>query len=126
MRLVFVYGSLKRGFHNHYMMDWAVMFNTGVTVHPYHLLNLGSFPGMTDKWQGRTDLPPVHIKGEVYQVDPALMAALDRFEGHPNFYRRRHIPVRCGGDSIFTCYAYFIQTDRMRDDCKVVGQEWNK
>ena len=36
------------------------------------------------------------MAGEVYEVDQATLAALDRLEGHPRFYRRTRIALEDG------------------------------
>ena len=36
------------------------------------------------------------VAGEVYEVDEATLAALDRLEGHPRFYRRTRIALEDG------------------------------
>lgn len=79
--LVFVYGSLKRGHYNHGMMDGA-RYACDAVVWGYEMRDLGSFPGL---------VPIRHhdvVHGEVYEVDDAHAARLDRFEGCPNFYQR--------------------------------------
>lgn len=53
------------------------------------MYSLGGFPGVV---RGGTTA----IEGEVYEVDGATMAALDRLEGHPRFYRRTVVRLEDG------------------------------
>jgi len=81
---VFVYGSLKHGFHNHDILGSAQLLNKCRTVSSeFDLLDLGGFPGLV---KGK-----FKIFGELYSVNQAGIMRLDLLEGHPNFYRRTSI-----------------------------------
>ena len=78
--LVFVYGSLKKGFHNHHILvDGGAKFIAKDSIKG-RMHNLGRFPCVVKG----DDV----IHGEVYSVNRATMARLDMLEGHPHFYRR--------------------------------------
>ncbi len=91
---IFVYGSLKSGRSAHHLLAGAERQSDGWLDG----VRLGRFEGYPMLWSGdqATD-------GEVYRVDPALMAQLDAYEGVPNDYIRRQrssaMAARCG----FTC-----------------------
>jgi gamma-glutamylcyclotransferase (GGCT)/AIG2-like uncharacterized protein YtfP len=77
---VFVYGSLKQGFHNHDVMRQA----GGTLVRPiisaerkYSLFSLGSFPALCYASAVET---PFFIKGELYEVPQYGMKTLDYLE----------------------------------------------
>ena len=78
---VAVYGSLKKGFHNHNLMKNSEFIGAGITEPKFSMINLGSFPGLhigSDK-----------ILVEVYRVDVENdLPRLDALEGHPDWYRR--------------------------------------
>lgn len=92
MALIFVYGSLKKGFVNEHV-------NTGRAVpgryrtrerYPLYLLGEGHVPCLVDV--------PDHgeqIVGELYEVDDAGLARMDRLEevGEPGGYERIEILV---------------------------------
>ncbi|HEU4532466.1 MAG TPA: gamma-glutamylcyclotransferase [Polyangiaceae bacterium] len=86
--VVFVYGSLLRGERNHGRMAGARFVGPARTLARYALYDLGAYPGMTDGAQA--------VEGELYEVDVRLLAALDAFENHPRFYRRRAIALEGG------------------------------
>jgi gamma-glutamylcyclotransferase (GGCT)/AIG2-like uncharacterized protein YtfP len=86
---VFVYGTLKKGYHNHYLLKDAKYLGKNLTLPSFTMLNLGAFPGVV--FGGNT---PIH--GEVYEVDEATFARLDRLEGYPNFYNRTEIITQYG------------------------------
>lgn len=77
--LLFVYGTLKRGLVNHHQLGGAPFLGeaelAGVQLH-----DLGPFP-MAIPGEGLA-------RGELYRVDAARLAHLDRFEGVPRLYRR--------------------------------------
>ena len=87
---VFVYGSLMQGFGNHpHHLGRARYIGKGTTQSVYTMLDLGSFPAVMPN--GETA-----IQGEVYSVNDAQLAALDRLEGHPSFYKRTLITLNDG------------------------------
>lgn len=86
--LVFVYGSLMRGYSNHRLLERgrASYLGRATTRASYTLVDLVSFPGMLEGGHTR-------VRGEVYQIDSATLAHLDRLEGHPRFYQRKRVAL---------------------------------
>lgn len=72
---VFVYGSLKRGCHNHRYLHGQCFVGEARTQPVYRLLSFSAYPGMIEANKGRS------IHGEVWEVDAACKQALDRLEG---------------------------------------------
>jgi gamma-glutamylcyclotransferase (GGCT)/AIG2-like uncharacterized protein YtfP len=91
MRL-FVYGSLLSGECNHRVLGTSRLLGVRRTEPRYRLLSLGAFPALLSR--GKTS-----VLGEVYEVDDATLAAVDRLEGHPHLYRRTSV-VLLGGESV--------------------------
>lgn len=90
-QLVFVYGTLKKGNHNHHLIAKANYCGKAhTTKSEYQMYHLGGFPGVT-----KGDRV---IYGEVYMVNEDVMKSLDRLEGHPSFYERILVPVGIYGD----------------------------
>lgn len=94
---VFVYGTLMRGERNHCFLEGATFCGTAATEPRHRLLDLGAFPAMVAG--GRAS-----VAGEIYDVDAGTLAALDRLEGHPGFYRRTAVRLLDGG----TAEAYLM------------------
>lgn len=46
--------------------------------------------------------------GEVYEIDPVTLAALDRLEGHPRFYQRAAIRLEDGDEVL----AYLLSPEQ--------------
>ncbi len=84
MALIFVYGTLKRGKSNHHFLAGQRFVRAARTEPLYRLYLLGNYPGMVlDEEQG------IPIEGEVWDVDLAALAELDRLEGtHEGLYSR--------------------------------------
>lgn len=76
MTLVFVYGTLKRGFGNHGVMQAAGgQFIGNAQRACAKLVHLGGFPGLVE-----TNDPSDVVHGEVYRV--SNLAPLDMLEGY--------------------------------------------
>jgi len=99
--LVFVYGTLKKGYGNHRVMEKAggVLVEPEARTEPYYsMVNLGSFPGVVA--HGKTA-----IKGEVYKVEE--LQWLDYLEGYPSFYNRVQVPITVG-PTTHVCWMYTL------------------
>ena len=88
-KLCFVYGSLLKGLGNHRVIEGGKLLGEHVTEDKFTMLNLGAFPGVTEK--GTTK-----IRGEVYEITDAIFERLDRLEGYPSFYGRKKIDTAFG------------------------------
>jgi gamma-glutamylaminecyclotransferase len=88
--LVFVYGTLKRGQHNHNrFLATSTFLGPATTAERWRMIT-GGYPVV---------LPNHHragagrIRGELYEVDDQTLEALDRLEGNGHLYLRREVPV---------------------------------
>jgi gamma-glutamylcyclotransferase (GGCT)/AIG2-like uncharacterized protein YtfP len=81
MALVFVYGSLRRSQRYHAWLRGAQFLASHVTRPGYTMLDLGPHPGVV---QGGSHA----VTGEIYRVDNAMLARLDRLEDAPRQYAR--------------------------------------
>jgi gamma-glutamylcyclotransferase (GGCT)/AIG2-like uncharacterized protein YtfP len=89
MKLVFVYGTLKRGQRNeHYLRD-AEFIGHFTTGNRYTMYDFGGYPAVC--LRGRRA-----IEGEVYRVDKRTFRTLDELEWYPRFYQRIEIRTRYG------------------------------
>ena len=92
--LVFVYGSLKRGFGNHrvYLQDTkgTVFLGGHKTKQQVFLMeSLGAFPAVCDKGFYK-------IEGELYKVTGHTLSRLDHLESNGRFYQRELIELEDG------------------------------
>jgi gamma-glutamylcyclotransferase (GGCT)/AIG2-like uncharacterized protein YtfP len=84
---LFVYGTLMMGYGNHRLLESSVFLGKAVTCEKYAMF-VNTFPFVNPNH------PRAKIHGEVYQVTTeADLKALDRLEGHPDWYIRKEIMV---------------------------------
>jgi gamma-glutamylaminecyclotransferase len=103
---VFVYGSLKKGFYNHYLIKGAQFVTTAVTTDSdYEMVSMGAFPGV---YKGTTVNCRFQIAGEVYEVDDDQLEELDRLENNGQMYQRYQIAVKGIPEPV---WMYFLLLD---------------
>jgi gamma-glutamylaminecyclotransferase len=89
MSLLFVYGTLKRGYSNHPFLGGQEFQGVDRTAPGFALFSLGSHPGMVE-----VPGEPGSVTGEVWSVDPACLGRLDVLEGiEEGLYRRGVVPL---------------------------------
>ncbi|MBI2815182.1 MAG: gamma-glutamylcyclotransferase [Opitutae bacterium] len=76
MTRVFVYGTLKRGGANHAFLAGQQFLGPARTQPGFTLYSLGDCPGMV-----RAPGDTAGVAGELWVVDDACLAELDRLEG---------------------------------------------
>ena len=110
---IIVYGTLRAGEPNHYLLDHHVLVACARTEATFELVSLGAFPAMI---AGGTTA----VVGEVYEIDPVTLAALDRFEGHPRFYQRTAIRLEDGDEVL----AYLLSPEQVRGKTRIPSGDW--
>jgi len=88
--LVFVYGTLKRGFSNHRQLAGQKFVGEARTTPGFSLFDLNGFPALIAWPEDRAG-----VTGEVWSIDSAALRKLDAFEGlHEGMYRREPIQLQ--------------------------------
>ena len=117
--LLFVYGSLKKGFDNHNILDkYAKRLGKAHTVKKFSMFedSFGNYPYIVD-------VPHFKIKGELYQINRAeLMQRIDEFEGAPDYYERKKIEVK-SHHGVKRAFVYIQSDTAIPTDQKVLN-EW--
>lgn len=101
--LVFVYGTLKKGFGNNRLLVGAKSLGEFTTAYPNFIMSgrFNAFP-----YVSRTEENGHFIKGELYLVESSdMMDSLDCLEGHPEFYRREKVKISNGDEA----YMYMVK-----------------
>lgn len=107
MSLLFVYGSLKEGFPNFHVNAGRRVAGEYQTSQAFPLyLYRGQLPCLL-----ATPGSGHRVRGQVFAVTPAALAAMDEFErvGQPGGYRRIAIDVVAlgqPGSAAFSAFAY--------------------
>lgn len=113
--IVFVYGTLRRGFSNHARHLSHLKSLGQVTSAPlYEMIDLGAFPGILEG--GTTP-----IVGELYAVDTRDLQRLDNLEGHPRFYERKPIKIPGMREAV---EAYFLPRNRYRAQPRIESGDY--
>ena len=101
---VFVYGTLKKGFRNHFYLKGQKLLGRTTTVPGYILVDLGPFPGLIEQEDGK-------VFGEVWEIDEGCLFDLDILES--GLFERKSIKLQVpfeGQDNI-ECYFYIGRGD---------------
>lgn len=78
---LFVYGTLRHAQSAHDLLRGAKLVARARTGPHYTLVDMGGYPAMVET--GTTC-----VVGEIYEVDDAVLAALDAYEDVPELYQR--------------------------------------
>jgi gamma-glutamylaminecyclotransferase len=100
-----VYGTLRKGYHNHKHMTGAKFIGKGVTAERHRMYG----DGVPFVAEGDERGEGGNIRVEVYEVSRAQMnGPIDSLEGHPNVYTRRKTPIRIDGrNDTIEAWLYF-------------------
>jgi len=123
MHRIFVYGTLRRGG----VRAIEVHFPPAEFVASAHvsgiLYDLGPYPGL--RLDGEQP-----VTGEIYQVDDAVLEALDAYEGfnpiEPELseYQRRSVAAFLADGLSLDCHVYEMQFARTTGCSAVAGGDW--
>src|ERR1700678_1575618 len=83
---VFVYGTLKSGFSNHYLLEGCEFVGAAATVPTYKMIE-NDFPVIMPDPKGNA------LAGEIFIVDDDTLARLDQLEREGSSYDRKLIDV---------------------------------
>jgi len=113
-RLLFVYGSLKRGLSRHHFLAEQTFFGDATTLPDYALYDFGDYPAMTAGTQA--------VHGELYEVSAACWPILDRVECVSDaLYRCELVALRPPFDES-TVWAYLYAQPISQRAC--IGSVW--
>lgn len=118
-KLIFVYGTLKRGCSNHHFLAGQTFLGEARTRPGFRLYELRGFPGMVPHGEDRDG-----VAGEVWSVDEAALVRLDALEGlAEGMYRRERVPLEppYSGQAI-EGYLYNRNVKGLRD----LGGRWEE
>lgn len=108
--LVAVYGTLRKGFHNHKLLRHSNCLGSGQTIEQYAMVCTGIpyvLPGH------REDGYNIHV--EVYAVDDSVLASLDRLENHPDWYQRAKTKISLDNGLVADAWLYFNDVEITND-----------
>ena len=112
--LVFVFGTLKRGYGNHHHIRNAKFVGPAISVEDNYVMQDVGFPTLWQDynaaWRGR-------VMGEVYEIDNEQLARCDRLEGNGRMYTRveRDFHIMTRGGKNIKAWVYLWNLDRDND-----------
>ncbi|HAP25168.1 MAG TPA: gamma-glutamylcyclotransferase [Achromobacter sp.] len=127
---VFVYGTLRAGEINDLARAAAARglpaaSHVGPASVPGMLVDFGNWPGLIPVDDGR------RVRGDVYRVDPAMIALLDEIEeyepGKPGCFVRRTVSARLEGaatNALLRCEYYPIDPALRAAAVDIAGDDW--
>ncbi len=111
---VFVYGSLKRGFVLHRILEDQRFIGDACTAPGFRLYDVGWFPAMVRDSDG------IVVQGELYDVDADCLVELDRVESEGRLYER--VEIELEGQSRAQTYLFLRDVSGMPE----VGVCWKQ
>lgn len=111
----FVYGTLKKGYVNHRLLEKSQFVGNG-EIKGFSIYDLGPYPAIVDS----KDAGEV-VAGELYEIDEKTLVMLDRLEGEGFLYKRRQVNVLVG-ESELDAYVYVFLRDLR--NAKKIEKEW--
>lgn len=126
---VFVYGTLRAGEINDLAQAAArcglpPARHVGAATVPGMLVDFGDWPGLLPVADGR------RVRGDIYEVDPALVALMDEIEeyapGRPGCFVRRQVLARplAPGAAPVACEYYPIDPAWRGTAADIDGDDW--
>jgi gamma-glutamylcyclotransferase (GGCT)/AIG2-like uncharacterized protein YtfP len=85
---LFFYGSLKRGYENHFRLAGQEFLGEAVTEPFYRIVAVGGWGGLV-----RDEAGGFSVSGELYLVDAECLARLDEFECGEGPWRRLSVDI---------------------------------
>lgn len=95
MKKIAVYGSLKKGMHNHSLLenDGAQFLGVEDLTVPFKMIPYSSFPALIPNAQNTT------VQMEIYDVNDSVYHFVEILEGYPHFYDKATTTLS-NGDSV--------------------------
>ncbi|MFT5218852.1 MAG: gamma-glutamylcyclotransferase (GGCT)/AIG2-like uncharacterized protein YtfP [Planctomycetota bacterium] len=109
MICVFVYGTLKRGQRNNYLLSRAEFLGEFATLNGYSMFEIDDYPAVCVGGE-------CSIEGEIYVVTAAEFAELDKLELCPDYYQRMTIETHYG-----EAWMYVLSDDLCQGREKISG-----
>jgi gamma-glutamylcyclotransferase (GGCT)/AIG2-like uncharacterized protein YtfP len=108
--LLFVYGTLKRGFRAHHLLGGAQFLGARQTLARFSLVDCGTYPALVPGQRA--------VEGELYEVDLPSLRTLDAYEGGE--YVRERIQLQQGEEA----QAYVLRAECASTYPRIDAASW--
>ena len=112
-----VYGSLRKGLHNHRVLGTDRDFIGEGIVRGFGMYSLGMYPALVREGT-HSD-----VVVEMYQVSDKTMKCVDKLEGFPSYYTRKLCPISIEGEMV-PAWVYYMKGSLT--DGFVPSGDWTK
>jgi gamma-glutamylaminecyclotransferase len=103
------YGTLKNGYNNYKLhLTNSTLIGSGTTQDKYPLI-IKDMPYLIEEVG-----VGYQIEVDVFTIGQQVLYRLDELEEHPNWYRRKEIPINLNGKT-YSCWVYFSMTESIGD-----------
>lgn len=114
MPLMFVYGTLKRGYGNNARcLSSSKFLGEAVTAEPFYEMQNYGFPIL---FEGN-----FKASGEIFAASPEDLKMCDRLEGHPGMYCREKRQFVMGNETV-TAWVYLWQGEEDGDKMELSAE----
>lgn len=104
---IFVYGTLKKGYLNHYLLVDAELIGKAKTIEKYSM-----YPSVCNNYPFAIESKKENfLDGEIYKIDKTIEKKLDILEGYPDLYIKKEIDVVLEKGEELKAIIYFKNED---------------
>ena len=119
---LFVYGTLKRGFQNHHILEDSIFICDGITINKFIMYSNGFYPMIVPEKKSKYS---GYVKGEIYKIKDKLIKKIDEFEDVPEEYIRIEENIRCVNTmEVIKCFLYISSKEKLH--YKLIKPDSNK
>lgn len=120
---VFVYGTLKQGYRNHFLLRGQAFLGERTTEPKFVLYDFGkSYTNGNWPQMHHDEANGVAVRGELYEVDDRCLDALDKLESYPEYYDRKLIELP--GDAPAMAYIPSAKYHDQIKHLRRIGSVW--
>lgn len=118
--IVFVYGTLKKGYRNNHYLSDAIFLGTAETVEKYSMRRHKYwYPAVIET------LEHYNIRGELWSCSDWILKSLDRLEGTLDLFYRKEIPI-IHDAKVINAWIYFFNYPYLKNELKEQILEWKE
>ena len=100
---IFVYGTLKKGYLNHYLLVDAESIGKARTANKYSM-----YPSICNNYPFAIESKKENfLNGEIYKINKNIEKKLDILEGFPDLYLKKEIDVILENEELIKATIYF-------------------
>ena len=121
MNLIFTYGTLKKNYRNHKFLESSEFLGNAETAEQFSMRETEyNYPAVIETSK------EFNISGELYRCSDETLKKLDKLEGTPYLFYRKHIPIIFNAGVIYA-WIYFYNTNKPENRKILKGKiaEWN-